>query len=204
MMTRGLIVLALLAANTQDASGQLFRRSRSYKVVVRTQVVPVVPVVQTLFLVAPPSFYGAATYTPPSTVRQETTVSRTQEQIVDTLTKVVEALAVLELRMDRIEGIDGHGDNGVVPVDDEVVPVQPPEPVVVIPRAIKESCGKCHTRPEAKGDFWLAMLLESRRNLMARAMVANSKMPLDAHGDPATITPALRAKLLHILEGMNR
>ena len=196
MMVKGLIA-AMLMTSTAEAACCVQR------VVVKRvvqQVIPVVPV-QTLFLVAPPSYYGAAKYSPPAARPAPVKSTSLDEQIIAQLERIAAALANLEARMDRLE----HGGNDVIPVDD-VVPVDdpPPEPVPAAPLVIHENCGKCHIGQEAKGDFDLSMLTIESRNLMARAMVANGKMPIDADGHPVTITRELRSQLLHALEGIER
>ena len=193
-MIKGLIG-AVLLSSTVDAACCVQR------VIVKRvvqQVIPVVPV-QTLFLVAPPSYYGAAQYSPPSAHPAPVKSTSIDEQIVVQLERIAAALGDLEARMDRLE----HGGNGVVPMDD-VVPVDdpPPDPIPAAPLVIHETCGKCHIGQEAKGDFDLSMLTIANRNLMARAMVANGKMPVDAEGHPVTITPDLRSELLRALEGI--
>ena len=185
------IAVMLLIAGQASAAccGQ---RAIRRPVVVRTQ--QVVPV-QTLFLVAPPSFYGAARYTPPAVAKQTRTES---EQIISALTKIVKALAGLEQRLDAIEA--GH----VSPVANQYSQsgLAPPEPVPVVPLVVLQNCAKCHTAPEAKGGFDLTQLSDPRKALMAEAMVANGKMPLNEDSDPITLTPTLRKQLLNSLKGM--
>jgi len=181
-MVRALIAVLVLSS-TADA--QLFRRRAAVvKRVVVQQVV--VPQVQTLFLVAPPSYYGAPAYRAPAPAVKA--VSSDMQQIIESLTLITGALAILEQRLDRIEG--GGSDD---------VHVMPPEPVPAVPRIIEQQCGMCHTGPEAKGDFQLSSLTTPESRLKAAGKVSLGLMPLDENGQPATITMETRNQLLSAL-----
>jgi len=181
-------VLLIVIAIASSADAQLFRRRPMNKVVVQRQVV-VVPQVQTLFLVAPPSFYGTPQYTPPQIGRRR---DHDHNEIVATLGQIVDKLVALSSRVEAIERVG--------PVEPPVV--LPPQPLVRLPLVVKESCGKCHGGDAHKGDFSLSELWNPNRLLMSQAMVANNKMPLDADDNVLDLPPHERAELFAALKKM--
>ena len=150
--------------------------------VAQVQVVPF----QTLFLVAPPAYYGTPQYTPPAAAKA---VESDDDKVISALTKIVAALAALEERMNLLDGHTG-------------VSSLPPAPGPEVPLVVLQNCAKCHTAPEARGGFDLSMLGDPRKALMAEAMVANGKMPLNSDDEPIDLTPVLRKQLIDTLEGM--
>ena len=188
-MLRSLIVLAIMLV-TPQADAQLFRRSMKSRVVVQQQFVAV-PQVQTLFLVAPPSYYGVPTYTPPQVGRRR---DHDHNEIVSTLSKIVDTLTSLSARVGVLET------NVTEPMEPPVV--IPPLPSVRLPLVVVESCSKCHGGDEHKGDFSLSQLGNPNRLLMSMAMVANNKMPLDEDGNLVDLAPHVRAELFQALKKM--
>jgi len=178
----------LILGSTADA--QIFRRRSHVKIVRQIVQVPVAVPVQTLFLVAPPSYYGTPTYTPPTEARRRWGGN---QEIVDTLSRVVSTLVSLEARITTLEEKSD-------PAPPE--PVEPPLPDVRIPTVVAEHCGKCHGGDEVKGDFRLSDLANPNKLLMATALVANDKMPLDADGDPVELAPHVRHELQAALKKM--
>jgi len=178
------IIFVLVLASTADA--QLFRRRAVVKRVVVQQVVAV-PQVQTLFLVAPPSYYGAPAYRAPAPA-VKSVESDDLQQIIESLALIAGALGDLEKRMDRMEGVSAD--------------VLPPQPVPAVPRVIEQQCGKCHTGPEAKGDFELALLITPEARLKAAGKISLGLMPLGEDEQPATIPMETRDQLLSALKEM--
>jgi len=190
-MLRSLIVLTIMLV-TPQADAQLFRRRPMKRVVVKQQVV-VVPQVQTLFLVAPPSFYGTPSYTPPQIGRRRDHSHAELVAAVDTLSLVVDKLVALTARVRALESDQD-------PVEPPVV--IPPPPPVRLPLIVQETCSKCHGGDQHKGDFSLSELGNPNRLLMSQAMVANNKMPLDADGNVVDLAPHVRAELFQALKKM--
>lgn len=178
---------------TTQANAQLFRRNCVKRVVVQQVVQQVIAApIQTLFLVAPPSFYGAPSYTPPAEARRRRGDDEQTKQIVDTLSRVVTTLVALEKRVGSIE----------TEISDLQVPPAPPIPPVRIPTIVQEQCSKCHTGDEPKGDFRLSDLGDPNKLLMSQALVANGKMPLDAGDEPMDLAPHVRSELFAALKKM--
>jgi len=192
-MLRSLIFLSLTTTIgvSGQAEAQLFRRRPMKRVIVRQQIIAV-PQVQTLFLVAPPSYYGVPSYTPPQVAGRRR--DHDHAEIVATLGQIVDKLVALSQRVGAIE------DDRVEPVEPPVV--APPQPSVRLPTVVVESCGKCHGGDQSKGDFSLSELGSPNRLLMSLAMVANSKMPLDADGNVVDLAPHVRAELFSALKKM--
>lgn len=182
-----ILTILLMVLMTQQAEAQIFRRRPMKRVVVRQQVLAV-PQVQTLFLVAPPSYYGAPQYTPPQEARRR----GGNQEIIDTLARVVSTVVALEGRIAALE------ESAHEPPE----PVDPAFPDVRLPTVIVESCAKCHGGDKSKGDFRLSDLGNPNKLLMAQAMVANAKMPLDAEDDPVELPPHVRAELFQALKKM--
>lgn len=182
-----ILMTLLMVLVTQQADAQLFRRPMK-RVVVRQQVLAVSPV-QTLFLVAPPSYYGAPSYTPPQEARRR---GGGNQEIIDTLARVVSTIVALEGRIVALEKS----------THEPPEPVEPAFPDVRLPTVIVESCAKCHGGDKSKGDFRLSELGNPNKLLMAQAMVANAKMPLDAQSDPVELPPHVRAELFDALKKM--
>lgn len=183
------LLIVLMLATAADA--QIFRRRMQKQVVVKQVLVQ--SAVQTLFLVAPPSYYGVPAYTPPQAAAARTEPEerlRPDTRVLQTLQKVVETLVSLEERISSLESQPG-----------QPPPPEPP-PLIRIPLVVQENCGKCHSGPEAKGDFNLNALGDPKKLLMSQAMVLNSKMPLDADGEVVELKPYIRAEIFAALKKM--
>jgi len=178
------MMTVLILSSTADA--QLFRRNR-VKIVRQIVQVPVAVPIQTLFLVAPPSYYGTPQYTPPAEARRR---GGGNQEIIETLSRVVSTLVSLEARITALEE---------TPVP---LPPDPVEPLVRIPTVVAEHCGKCHGGDKSKGELRLSDLGNPNKLLLARALVANSKMPLDKTGDPVELAPHVRQELIDALKKM--
>lgn len=189
-MLRSLILTLTITMFASEAEAQLFRRRPQKRVIVQQQIIAV-PQVQTLFLVAPPGYYGVPTYTPPQIGRRR---DHDHNEIVATLGQIVDRLVALSERVGALE------DDQIEPVEPPVV--APPQPLVRLPLIVKESCSKCHGGEEHKGDFSLSELWNPNRLLMSQAMVANNKMPLDAEGNVVDLPPHERAELFQALKKM--
>lgn len=187
-MLRSLILTLTITMFASEADAQLFRRRPQKRIVVQQQILAI-PQVQTLFLVAPPSYYGVPQYTPPQIGRRR---DHDHKEIVDNLGLLVDKLVALTQRVGALENDE--------PVEPPVV--IPPPPLVRLPLIVKESCSKCHGGEEHKGDFSLSELWNPNRLLMSQAMVANNKMPLDADGNVLDLPPHERAELFQALKKM--
>jgi len=130
------MMTVLILGSTADA--QLFRRNR-VKVVRQIVQVPVAVPIQTLFLVAPPSYYGTPQYSPPAEARRR---GGGNQEIIETLSRVVSTLVSLEA---RIKALEERPD----PLPPE--PAEPPLPPTRIPTIVAEHCGKCHGGDKSKG-----------------------------------------------------
>ena len=162
----------------------------------RTVVVDVqrVQQVQTLFLVAPPSYYGAVNYSPPAVAAGSR--ASNDAEIVKTLGEIAATLARLQTRVVALE------EPAWPQITPPPPPPPPPQPVPAFAAAdlIEQRCAKCHTGDEPAGKFSLAELSLSHRADLARAYVANSKMPLDGDNEPIELTPDDRQKLLEAFD----
>jgi len=185
-MVRVMMTVLILSS---IADAQLFRRNR-VKVVRQIVQVPVAVPIQTLFLVAPPSFYGTPQYSPPAEARRR---GGGNQEIIETLSRVVSTLVALEARIAALEETP-------VPLPPE--PVEPPLPLVRIPTIVSEHCGKCHGGDKSEGKLRLSDLGNPNKLLLARALVANNKMPLDKTGDPVELAPHIRQELIDALKKM--
>lgn len=187
-----ILPLGLMICPIVEVEAQLFRRQRPMKRVIVRQQIVTVPQVQTLFLVAPPSYYGVPQYTPPQVAGRRR--DHDHAEIVSTLSKVVDTLTSLTARVGALE----------ISVTEPVEPpvVIPPPPSVRLPLIVKETCGKCHGGDQSKGEFSLSELGNPNRLLMSQAMVANTKMPLDADGNVLDLAPHVRSELFAALKKM--
>lgn len=185
------IIGVLILGSTADA--QLFGRRTHVKIIRQIVQVPVAVPIQTLFLVAPPSYYGTPQYTPPEEARRR---GGGYQEIVDTLSRVVSTLVALEGRITALEERPAPEP----PEPDE--PPPPPLPPVRIPTIVAELCGKCHSGDDIKGDFRLSDLANPNKLLLSLALVANDKMPLDADGNPVELAPHVRHELQAALKKM--
>lgn len=152
------------------------------RVIVRKQVAVPVQTVQTLFLVAPPSYYGQPSYTPPKPQQQASQAAESPD-VLAILEKIAKGLQNLD---ERVAALESNG--------------PPPVPTPAVPLVIEQQCGKCHTGNEPKGQFDLSMLSDPRKLALATGMVELGKMPRDDSG-PVNLPAETRSQLLSALKG---
>ena len=173
---RAVLALLLVVFSAVETSGRPFFRQR-IRPKARVNVQQVIAAPQTLFLVAPPSYYGVPDRTPPAVAGRR---DATNSALVQGMTSMGELLLVLEQRLGRLESR-----RVVVPL---AAPSWPP--------LLSQKCGRCHDGDDPKGGFHLEQLSNPARRLLAQAFVLNAKMPLDADGEAAVISGEDRAAIL--------
>jgi hypothetical protein len=173
------ILMLLFFASSVHAQCCKAVKVQAVQKVVATKAVAVVPT-QTLFLVAPPSYYGAPQYQAPAPVKSQ------QDRVEELLEAIARGLSNLQAEVtsqgQRIQALEGA---------DPPVP-----PVPAMPLVIQQQCGMCHDGEASEGDFRLSDLTDPRMRARAAGLVSLGKMPRDPEGRGVDVGPQIREQLL--------